>query len=187
MDILQLAVQQLLTTNDNVTAANIAFPKAFCSYDEQTPDDPSSYVVVPYDPQLCSIVQVCVRIKTPTSPFYPDGHHAITIQYYDRDATQPPRIFFTNPMIHYAIDPHTFSINPQQMQHFVQRCDNNYSLPNIVAQLEYFFAAPLHPCEHCNLQMTQYAEYHYRNNVQLAAAYRSIRTHKQQQQQQQQL
>ena len=91
MDILQLAVQQLLTTNDNVTAANIAFPKAFCSYDEQTPDDPSSYVVVPYDPQLCSIVQVCVRIKTPTSPFYPDGHHAITIQYYDRDATQPPR------------------------------------------------------------------------------------------------
>ena len=98
--------------------------------------------------------------------------------------TAMPRISFTSILVHYALDPHTFSLKEDQaafVSHMLQsRCTSTsssspFSLPNLVQVLEeFFFNKALHPCD--TTAFEQHAFMHFHAYVNLVVKYHSLRS-----------
>ena len=175
---LQIDVTNLVKISPRVISATVAPPSSYVKFDEAQADDPTSYYVVPYDAQHCFDLHVSIVFQPPATSLYKDVDFVRIILQYNGASSYPqapPRISFTTPLVHYAVDGHNFSIKPEEMKHFTQQLQNNFSILNVVAQLEEFFTVPLHPCPRCNQAFAQYAHAHFQHYVQLAHAYRSIR------------
>jgi hypothetical protein len=99
------------------------------------------------------------------------------VQYYGAYPDLPPRVSFTTPMVHYAINPHDFTITPEQYPHFATKCAHDFRIQNVCRVLGTMFEEPLHACAHCDGAFVNGAQDHHYVYVRLASAYAQHRLH----------
>ena len=97
--------------------------------------------------------------------------------------TAMPRVSFTSILVHYALDPHTFSLKEDQAAYVSNvllsrlATSSPFSVPNLVQLLEeVFFNQALHPCENCTPAFEQHAYMHFHAYVNLVRKYHHLRS-----------